>query len=124
MRRQRPPGYLIDVRLAVLAAALALGACFGPVGPSAVVPPPCPHPAPLLGEYDSRAPGYIVAFVAGVDGAAETARLERRYDITATYVFLSLDAFSAALHPTVVARLRCEPTVAYVERDAAGSVSD
>ena len=83
-----------------------------------VVPPPCADPAPLLGTTDPRVPGYIVVFDDSVDGSQETARLAVEYGFEPTHVYqFALQGFSAELPPSVVAKVRCEPTVNLVEHD-------
>jgi peptidase inhibitor I9 len=83
-----------------------------------VVPPPCASPAPLFGTPDPRVPGYIVVFHDSVDGGQETARLAAEYGFEPTHVYrFALQGFSAELQPSVVAEVRCEPTVTLVEHD-------
>ena len=104
---------------AVVALLLALG-CQEPATPVLqLVPPPCVRPAPLLGEADARAPGYIVAFEDGVDARQEANRLAARYHFAPTDVYeFALSGFSAELTPSVVAAVRCEVSVRYVEHNA------
>jgi hypothetical protein len=88
-----------------------------PLGPGVeIVPPACVNPAPLLGQYDGRAPGYIIDLKDGVDVIVETDRLATRYNFTPTHVYDAvLGGFSANLTPAAVAGLRCENTVNYIE---------
>jgi hypothetical protein len=63
-------------------------------------------------------PGYIVVFHDSVDGAQETARLAAEYGFEPTHVYrYALQGFSANLQPSVVAKVRCEPSVELVEHD-------
>lgn len=79
----------------------------------------CADPAPLLGQFDPTAPGFIVVYRDGVDAAAETSRLAGKYDFTPTSVYTSaLHGFAARLPSAAVAGVRCERSVAYVEHDA------
>ena len=78
----------------------------------------CAQPAPLLGRYEPAAPGFIVEYRDGVDAVAETGRLASKYDFTPTHVYTAaLHGFAATLTSDVVAGLRCEESVAYVEHD-------
>jgi hypothetical protein len=84
----------------------------------------CLQPAPLFGQANPAAPGYIVVFRSAVDPVAETARLAARYGFTPTHVYTAaLLGFSADLTSPTVARVRCEPSVSYVEHDGVGGVS-
>lgn len=77
---------------------------------------PCSDPAPLHGTFDARAPGYVVAFQAGVDTQAEVARIEEIYGFTAQYVFTeALQGFAATFDANVRDMMRCEPSVASVQ---------
>lgn len=81
---------------------------------SALAPttPRCPSPAPLLGQYDSRAPGYTVVYNASIDADAETTRLAIKYGFTPRHVWSTvLKGFAAALPAETVAALRCEPSI-------------
>lgn len=83
-----------------------------------VLPPPCVQPAPLLGAYEPRAPGLIVAFHDSVDVATEVPRLAARFEFTPTHVYqYAIRGFAALLNPAAVAGIRCESTVASVEYD-------
>ena|ERR1017187_6436539 len=118
---------------AACALAVACGASTGPVtpelttpisltpeDPASVVAPACSAAAPLAGFYDPRAPDYIVTFYAGTDVDATVAMLTAKYQFQTIHVYhgVSLLGFNAALTPSVVAKIRCEPTVKAVEYDA------
>jgi hypothetical protein len=91
--------------------------------PDGQVRPPCANPSPLLGQFDPRAPGFIVVYRAGVDGQQETDRLARRYGFQPRFVYMhALQGFSAMLEPSVVAGVRCEASVAYVDYDGRVSI--
>jgi len=84
----------------------------------------CLQPAPLLGQANPMAPGYIVVFHPGVDPAAETSRLAARYGFTPTHLYTAaLLGFSASLTPTSVGGLRCEPSVSYMEHDGVVTIA-
>ena len=83
-----------------------------------VLRPPCATPAPLFGTADPRVPGYVVVFHDSIDGGQETARLAAEYGFEPTHVYrFALQGFSAELRPSVVAAVRCEPTVDFVEHN-------
>lgn len=80
--------------------------------------PPCLAPAPLGGEFDPRAPHFIVVFKDGIESSDETPRLAERYGFTPRYVWSdALEGFSAEHDPELLAAIRCEPSVAYVTYD-------
>jgi hypothetical protein len=84
-----------------------------------VVTPTCATPAPLFGKPNAQAPGFIVVLQDSVDAIAESQRLATRYDFTPSHVYTAaLRGFSAVLSAGVVADLRCEVNVRYVEYDA------
>ena len=104
--------------LAISGAACSGDAPMTPKPPPAprAVAPQCSLPAQLLGTFSI--PGYIVVFQDTVDAAAETARLAETYQFTPTHVYsTALRGFSASLADTVVAALRCERSVRYIEYD-------
>jgi hypothetical protein len=77
---------------------------------------PCADPAPLNGKPDPAAPGILVGLVPGVDAAEESDRLAKKYGFTVEHVYDALGAFfTPDMTPEVVDRIRCEPTVRYVE---------
>jgi hypothetical protein len=93
---------------------LSVSACATGLSP---ISPPCPDPAPLLGE-PTEAPGYIVVYRDGTDASAVTAELAAKYEFTPRHVYEhALQGFTAELSGTVVAALRCEAVVKHVEYD-------
>jgi len=119
------------MRYLCLAGFVFLGGCVdrSPVGAPAptveIVPPSCIRPAPLVGRFDPRAPGYIVDLSNGVDVAVETARLGEKYGFTARWVYTAvLGGFSAELTPQAVAGLRCERTVQSISFDQQVSIDE
>jgi hypothetical protein len=76
--------------------------------------PPCTTPAPVYGQFDAAAPGFIVVFEDTIDGAEETHRLSALYGFQPRFVYThALQGFSAELTPTALAGIRCEPPVRY-----------
>ena len=77
---------------------------------------PCSDPAPLNGKPDPAAPGVIVGLVSGVDATEESSRLAKKYSFTVEHVYDVLDAFfTPDMTPEALDRIRCEPTVRYVD---------
>ena len=109
------------LRFALISSTLLLAAaCQNSTGPQLS----CLQPAPLLGEANPMAPGYIVVYHPGVDPVAETSRLAARYGFTPTHVYAAaLLGFSASLTPTSVGELRCEPNVSYMEHDGVVTIA-
>lgn len=103
---------------------LAFTACSGPLDPGAVLVPPCWSPAPLLGSYTPGAPLYFIRLESGVDVTQEANRLARRYGFTVVHVYWTSPTFTAALDSRVVAQVRCERTVRYLEYDGIGTLAD
>ena len=84
----------------------------------------CSSPAPLLGHFDRRAPGFIVVFDSGVDASAEVRRLADLYGFTPRHVYThALQGFSAELTPATLAAIRCETSVNYASFDGVVSVT-
>jgi hypothetical protein len=60
--------------------------------------PPCVNPAPVLGQFNARAPGFVVVFQGGVEASGEARRLAGLYRFTPQNVFThALQGFSAQL---------------------------
>jgi len=82
----------------------------------------CVRPAPLAGQPDPRAPGYIVQFRDGVAVRAEVNRLAAKYAFTPTSVYESayrgFAGFAAVLAPATLTGLRCESSILRVEHNA------
>ncbi|HEX2079982.1 MAG TPA: protease inhibitor I9 family protein [Longimicrobium sp.] len=104
---------------------LALAACSGSITGGAPeldrgIAAQCVRPAPLHGTPDPRTAGsYIVVFHDGTPSAAVTARLAGKYGFEPKHVYEhALRGFAATLSDDVVAGIRCEPEVRFVEHDA------
>jgi len=104
--------------LAVLTAGCQEGIT-SPDAPFALLQSSCLSPAPVLGQFDPRAPGFIVVFDSGVDASAEALRLGGLYGFTPHHVFThALQGFSAELTPATLAAIRCETSVNYASFNA------
>jgi hypothetical protein len=81
--------------------------------------PSCSSPAPVLGQFDPDAPGFIVVFEHGVDAAQETPRLASQYRFTPRFIYThALQGFSAQFTPSALAAVRCESSVDYAQFNA------
>jgi len=112
----------MKARLVGILAVLSVGCQQGvtsPDAPFALLQPSCVSPAPVLGQFDPRAPAIIVVFDSDVDASAEAARLGGLYGFTSRFVFThALQGFSAELTPATLAAIRCETSVNYASFDA------
>jgi len=98
---------------AVIAATLPLASCRALLAGDTCVE--------VQGTFDARAPGYIVAYKAGVPVQATTDGLAAKYGFTPTYVWdTAVSGFAAPLTDAAVEGLRCEPVVKRIEHDAVG----
>lgn len=109
----------------LLAGSVMLLGCRESLSPNArLVSPLCENPAALLGQFDPNAPGYIVVFHDDVDAREETDRLAARYAFEPRAVWeFALRGFWADLSPEVVAALRCEASVKYMEYNQGVSIA-
>jgi hypothetical protein len=108
---------------------MALSACSGgssnPTEPPAPSPrpeppaapaPACANPAPLEGQYNPAAPGYIILFQEGVKAPEVAQSLARKHGFTPSHIYETLPGFASQdMTGEVAARIRCEPTVRLVE---------
>jgi hypothetical protein len=84
----------------------------------ALVTPACATPAPLL-LAPRPADGWTVSFNDGVDAAATTATLAAKYGFTPSPVGV-VGGFAAELTQAMIAGLRCEPSVKFVQQNSHG----
>jgi hypothetical protein len=78
--------------------------------------PPCSSPAPITGEWDRRAPGYMVHLFPQPDPVAHARAFVERHGLNTAYIakdFFTVDQMS----PEVLAELRCEKLVKVVRRN-------
>jgi hypothetical protein len=98
---------------AVLATVLGIAGC---AGTPSVATPACEHPAPLLGQYDGRAPGYQVRL--RTPGGAAAREVVARHslhprDVSSNGEWIAL----AGANAKTVAALRCDAAVESVQFD-------
>lgn len=72
----------------------------------------------VTGSFDAAAPGYLVAYEAGVDAIATTAQLETKHGFTASHVWPTVPGFGAQLSTSALAGLRCESVVARIRHNS------
>ena len=84
------------------------------------ISPKCNNPAQLLGELDSEAPGFIIMFKDDVDTIGEVNRLSAYYNMLTQHVYTAkgIEGFTAQISDEILDRLRCEPTIDFIEHDA------
>lgn len=128
VRQRDSESRIMKAHLVGVLAVLSVGCQQGitsPDAPFALLQPSCLNPAPVLGQFDARAPGFIVVFDSGVDASAEAARLAGLYRFTPRYVYTSaLQGFSAELTPATLAAIRCETSVDYAAFDTRVTVAN
>ena len=93
---------------------LVLGGCDSLMLPEAA----CENPAPLLGQKNPQAPGYIVVYEQNTPAESTTQQLAEKYSFTPKHIYHALSGFSATLTDDALAGLRCESVVKYVEHDS------
>jgi hypothetical protein len=105
---------MIELRLALplLVVAIASAGC---AGAPRIAEPPCDRPAPILGQYDGRAPGYQVKLR---DPKLPAREVLSRYGLEPRFVgsggeWASLDLVA----PQKIARLRCDRDVESIQFD-------
>ena len=114
----------VKFTVALLASSLSVAALIACQTPSAVVlNPPCSVPAPLLGKFDRRAPGYIIMLRKGFFASDEGSRLALKHGFTPSFVGTRSRIFSGNFEPTTIAALRCEPSVELIEFNQIGTLS-
>lgn len=82
----------------------------------------CDMPAPLSGQFDPQAPGFIITFHEGVNVTEEVERLSAEYPMEVTGVYeLVLRGFAAFMSEETMQQIRCEVSIARVEYNASGT---
>lgn len=71
----------------------------------------CANPAPLGGQFDQSAPGYIVYLDESVNIVEEVNRLIANYSLQVNVIYDSLNGFFAEMNDDTRERLRCETSV-------------
>jgi hypothetical protein len=103
------------LRLTAILFCLALHGCrTAPID----VTPACAQPAPLLGKYDRRAPGYEIAINGSVaDYWSTLARWDHEYSMLVESKQVLFKMIQVTPTPNEVARLRCDPAVKFIEHN-------
>jgi hypothetical protein len=82
------------------------------------VAPTCAQPAPLLGKYDRRAPGYFIAINGSVPEFWSTlARWDHEYSMRVDSKYSEMNMIQVTSTQAEVARLRCDPAVKFIEHN-------
>lgn len=77
----------------------------------------------VKGSFNPATPSVLVRYQTGVDPVATTKSLEAKYDFSARHVYTAaLSGFAAQLSDAALAGVRCESTVAEIERDAVATI--
>ncbi len=109
------------IRLAVFGAGIALTACrgsetFAPASGACT-------PAPIHNTRDPRVPQIFVLFKSGVNGSAAIARLQEQLNFAVIWEPSDYSGFVASLTDAEISSIQCDPAVAFLEWDSAGSLS-
>ena len=80
--------------------------------------PTCSRLAPLLGKYDRRAPGYLIAINGSVaDFWSTLTRWEHEYSMHVDSKYYEMKMIQATPTPAEVARQRCDTAVKFIEHN-------
>jgi len=79
--------------------------------------PSLPGCLKVQGQFDARAPGYIIEYKQGANPVTTTEQLSRKYSFQPTAVYTALPGFAAPLSKQAVYGISCEPSVALIEHD-------
>jgi hypothetical protein len=71
----------------------------------------------VQGQFDARAPAFIIEYKAGTDPIATTAMLSAKYSFAAKQLYTAPPGFAAELSAAAVNGVRCEPSVKLIEHD-------
>lgn len=83
----------------------------------------CTSPAPLVGSFDPRAPGYLVLLRSDVDVSSTVEALADKYGFEAGAIWEhALRGFFAVVPDETVRALRCEAAVQLIEHNAVVSI--
>lgn len=72
----------------------------------------------VQGQFDPRAPAFIIEYKMGTDPIATTAMLSAKYSFAANQLYTAPPGFAAELSTAAVNGIRCEPSVKLIEHDA------
>ena len=81
--------------------------------------PSCKAPATLQGQFDSRAPGFVIELRPTADAASVANDLALRYafPLRPLYPADSLIVTTSSMTPQTVAELRCDPAVKTISHE-------
>jgi hypothetical protein len=72
----------------------------------------------VQGQFDPRAPAFIIEYKTGTDPVATTAMLIAKYSFTAKQLYTAPPGFAAELPTAALQGLQCEPSIVLIEHDA------
>jgi hypothetical protein len=72
----------------------------------------------VQGQFDPRAPAFIIEYKTGTDPVATTAILSAKYSFTAKQLYTAPPGFAAELSTAALKGLQCEPSIVLIEPDA------
>jgi hypothetical protein len=99
---------------AVIPCAAALGVIAACTPAPQMVEAPCNQPVPVNGKWDSSAPGYLVGYDSSIVDPLE---ISRRLGFEAESIFSDWGFYVRTLSPQVLARLRCESGIRYIDHN-------
>jgi hypothetical protein len=71
----------------------------------------------VQGQFDPRAPAFIIEYKTGTDPVATTAMLSAKYSFSAKQLYTAPPGFAAELSTAALKGLQCEPSVKLIEHD-------
>ena len=86
-------------------------------GCSSSTEPSLPGCLKVQGQFDARAPGYIIEYKQGTNPVTITDQLSRKYLFQPRFVYTAPPGFAALLSKQAVLGISCEPSVALIEHD-------
>ena len=72
----------------------------------------------VQGQFDPRAPAFIIEYKAGTDPIATTAMLSAKYSFSPRFLYTAPPGFAAELSTAAVKGIQCESSVKLIEHDA------
>jgi hypothetical protein len=90
-----------------------------------LIAPHCQTPAPLLGHYDPRAPGYIIKVKDyQEDFGTALERFQKKYAVKVKIQWASSNMLYVMPTESQVNQLRCDEAVESIEHDAIATTSN
>jgi hypothetical protein len=77
----------------------------------------------VQGQFDPRAPGFIIEYKTGTDPIATTAMLSAKYAFITNQLYTAPPGFAAELSTAAVKGIQCESSVKLIEHDGVASLA-